>query len=456
MVHFRLLFVAVSLFFLLFITNAKAQMSVYWADTLNKVLEQSLVDEKMNGLVGSVVFSDGSVWSSTAGKGGTQELSTDYVYDIGSNTKSMVSTILLLLEEESKLALSDTLYHFISPIKNVSHGITIEQLLQHRSGVADFTSHPEFYPEINANEFKFWHPDSILTTFVSEPDFAPGSSFEYSNTGYILLGKVIEQIENKPFNQVLRERIFNPLELDHVYLDQYDTYSQVKPGAWFGPSSYLNYNIPSFMSSAWSAGGVVSTPEDFARYTHKLFRGDLISEGSMVKMRQGTSLSNGSTYGLGIIEHSYRGKRYLGHGGTTLQNSEMEYSLESDFSLILVNIDNGYHNETRRVRNTFLELLEYIEANKVQSVPHKVSSPQLKVVAYPNPSSNQMSLKFENSDFSNSLSIIVTDLSGKTVFVQSAIGETVILQKSAIGTGLFFVRVMDGQEQVSTTRINFN
>ena len=454
MVHIKAIILTTSLIILAFSARLQAQISSTWADTLNTVFEQSFLKEGMNGLAGAVVFSDGSIWSSAAGKHGTTDLSTDFLYDIGSNTKSMVSTIILLLEEEGALSIDDSLYSFIDPIKNVSYGITIKQLLSHRSGVFSFTEHPDFYDEIEADDYKFWHPDTVLNRFLLAEKFAPGKGFSYSNTGYLLLGKVIESIEGKPFNEVLAERIYKPIGISNMFLAQYDDYTSIKTGAWLSASFYYP-SIESFLGAAWAAGGVVSQPEDFASYAHALLRGDLLSEASFEKMRKGTKLNNGSTYGLGIIESTYMGKKYLGHGGTTLQNSEMEYSLESDFSLVLINIDNNYYDETRRAKNTFLELLEYIEETNKTLGLNKTNNYSNKLQAYPNPSANQITLSFKNRDICDNMTLVIRDITGKQVLEQTINCQGITLNKADIGIGMYFVSIIQNGIITETQKLSF-
>ncbi len=434
---------------------AQAQMSVYWADTLNKTLEKEFNDEGMNGLVGSVVFSDGSVWVGGEGNHFNLPLGGNFLYDIGSNTKTLIAAIVLLLEEEGKLSISDSLYSYISPVTNVMPGVTIEQLLKHRSGVYNYTEHPNYINEILNDETKFWHPDTILKDFVLAPTGNPNQQFRYSNTGYILLGKLIEAVENKALNDVLRDRIYQPLGLNNMFLAQYDMYTSTKTGAWLSPLQYYP-SIESLLGSAWAAGGVVSQPEDFARFAHKMLRGDLLSNASMQKLRIGTQLQGGDIYGLGVIESDYMGHTYLGHGGTTLQNSEMEYSLSSDFSLVLFNLDNGYFDETRRARNAFLELLEYIESNHQGMVTVEERILDFPVSIYPNPSSNLIKVKLESLDNLDEAFLRVKDITGRVLSRQTFNSEILELQKSDYGNGVFVLEVLRNEAVLRTERIIFN
>lgn len=431
-------------------------MNITWADTLNQLLDQCRIDEGMKGVAAGVVFSDGSAWSSSSGYHGLNNLSKDYLYDIGSNTKSMVATIILQMEEEGKLSLDDSLYKFLQPIPFVSNGITLKQLLSHRSGVFSYTEHANFSAEINAQDSKFWHPDSILSHFMSPEKFSPGTSFEYSNSNYLLLGKLIETIDNKAFNVVLRDRIFNPIGIDSIYLDQYDSYSLVKTGAWFSSSNYFDLDFISFMSSAWAAGGVVSTPKDFAKYTKQLFSGQLFSLASLQKMQVGTSIGGGATYGLGAIKWNYKGKSYLGHGGTTLQNSEMEYSVSSDFSLVIMNIDYGFFNETARTKLKFLDLLEYIEDIQASIGLEENFENMSAIKAFPNPSTDHINIEIEKASPNNHYSLEIRDLRGRLIIKKDLEQESLVLTKSDFGSGVFIISLYKDEKWKENKRVIFN
>lgn len=439
--------------------SVNAQMNLQYADTLRQVLEQCQLDEDMNGAAAAVVFSDGSVWSGSSGKYGTSTLNTDLLYDIGSNTKSMVAALILLLEEEGSLSIEDTLYQFIAPVQNVPNGITLKQLMNHRSGVFSYTSHPNFANTVFNDETRFLHPDTILANFVSAPEFNAGSSWEYSNTNYILLGKVIEAVEQKPLNEAFKARLFEPFGLQNTYLDQYDSYTQTKTGSWISANNYYGDNFISFMSSAWAAGGVVATPEDFAHWAHKLGRGDILSDSSMVKMRTGTALSGGATYGLGMFERQINGKTFLGHGGTTLQNSEMEYSLEDDFSVVVMNIDDGFYAEARRMQLKLIALAEFIEENHVEDTATSISetvTQKIEVSTFPNPSNAQMTIQLEASASLGALRLEIRDITGRIVHQQAMISETMTLYKSDIGGGVYFASLYSNKGLVDSKRIIFH
>jgi len=446
----------------LFSLTVKAQLNIQLQDTLQSTLENYASAHDMQGVSSAVVFPDGSKWSGVSGEYAAETspgnytlepLTTDLLYDIGSNTKSMTSALILLLEEENELSIDDTLYTYINPVEHVPFGITIKQLLQHQSGLASFTDHPDFGAFANDEASPFLSPDSVLSRFLAPPLYPVGSTFYYSNTNYLLLGKVIESIENTSFHEVLQERIFTPYQLDNMFLDQYQDYAPlVKTGTWFGTTSFDPYNYIGFMSAAWSAGAVVSKPEDFASYCYQLGRGDILSPTSMVKMTSGISSPFGN-YGLGLIKKNYKGKEYLMHGGKTLQNSEMHYSLSSDFSVVTLNIDYNFTSETRSLQN---ELIDVLEALLPEALSIHESQTEAMVSIYPNPSTDILHIEFINESTSAKKNIEIYNQVGQLVYTVSTNESRLNLYKSEIGTGIYFMRIREEDNLLTRKKIIFN
>ncbi len=438
------------------------QMNLEFQDTLQQTLQNFATSKQMMGVSGSVVFPDGSVWSGATGQYATENqsgqfsvepLHTDLLFDIGSNTKSMTSTLILLLEEENALSIEDTLYTYIDPVPNVPYGITLKQLMEHMSGLSSYTDHPDFGNTVNDANSGFLHPDTVLSLYLEAPVYAPGTIWHYSNTNYLLLGKVIESIENLPYHEVLQERIFTPYSLNNMFLDQYQTYTPLsKVGTWFGSANFDPTDYIAFMSAAWTAGGVVSKPEDLASYCHQLCRGDILSVASMNKMTTGTTMSLGE-YGLGLIKSTYNGRAYLNHGGTTLQNSEMHYSIETDFSVAVINIDYGFNTKTNQLQKKMIDLLESLIPEYL-SVNELVTAEIL--TAFPNPSDNQIYIRFPDQSNHLEKHIEVYNTSGKLCLSFKTKGEQIVLDKAQFGSGMFLVKAFDSQNVIGVRKIIFN
>lgn len=434
-------------------SSLKAQLSTYMADTLNKTLAKYQTLFKMKGVACSVAFPDGTVWSSAEGHYGNTPLHTDLLYDVGSNTKSMVAAVILLLEEENKLSIEDSLYKYISPVNHVASGITLKQLMNHRSGIYSYTEHPDFYKAVEDTPSKFWSPDSILSHFMSSPYFQPNKSFRYSNTNYLLLGKVIESIENKPLHVVMRQRLFAPKGLTDLYMDTYETYSKSRLGVWLSNGNYHATNYISFMSSAWAAGGIIATPEQFAQWGYHLFRGDVLNATSMQKMTIGTKLTSGATYGLGVFKKNYKGKEYLYHGGTTLQNSELDYSVDSDFCITTMNIDLNFTNKTRTLHQRMIDVIEAQLPALISSVDEKKVEAN-KVDVFPNPATEQVTIRVVNGKQQHRVEVY--SMSGQQVMHKQFTGDQTTIYSTDLKKGMYLGYVYSNGQLVSCEKIMFN
>lgn len=228
------------------------------------------------------------------------------IFQIGSITKQFTSAVILQLQEKNKLSLQDKLSKYIPDYPNGDQ-ITIENLLTHTSGVYNYTNDAAFMQKGST------HPidrDSLIALFKKKPlDFTPGGKFSYSNSGYILLGYIIEKVTGKPYFQVLRENIFRPLHMDHSGFD----FSGLK-----SPDKAIGYQAGGYQPStivdssvSFAAGAIYSTVGDLYKWDRALYAGKIISQASLQKAFT-PHLSN---YGYGWSIDSAYGKKTVGHGG---------------------------------------------------------------------------------------------------------------------------------------------
>lgn len=258
----------------------------------------------------------------------------DYQFRIASSTKLFVSTIILQLAEERRLSLNDSISPYLKNIdylnfddihiyqgKSLSDEITIEQLLSHRSGLADiFTDREEeFFSSLLQNPEKQYSPRSMVKLYYQfnlnkEPHFAPDNGWYYSDMNYVLLGLIIEQVEQITLAKSIRDRILNPLKMENTFFEFYETLDQKKPqvSQYVGSINFSEINT----SFDWSGGGLVSTNKDLAIFIKALFNLELIDEKSLNRMIDvQITQDHQNRYGLGIYESKYNGDTYFGHYG---------------------------------------------------------------------------------------------------------------------------------------------
>ncbi|PEJ79943.1 serine hydrolase domain-containing protein [Bacillus wiedmannii] len=270
----------------------------------------------------------GKTWSYAAGVANLSSkkpMKTDFRFRIGSVTKTFTATVVLQLAEENRLNLDDSIEKWLPGVIQGNgyddKQITIRQVLNHTSGIAEYTRSKSFNL---MDTKKSYRAEELVKMGISmPPDFAPGKSWSYSNTGYVLLGILIETVTGNSYAEEIENRIIEPLELSNTFLPGN---SSVIPGTKHArgyiqldgasePKDVTYYN-PSMGSSA---GDMISTADDLNKFFSYLLGGKLIKEQQLKQML--TTVPTGEAalgrYGLGIYETKLpNGVSIWGHGGS--------------------------------------------------------------------------------------------------------------------------------------------
>ncbi|MGG0725797.1 serine hydrolase domain-containing protein [Bacillus mycoides] len=270
----------------------------------------------------------GKTWSYAAGVANLSSkkpMKTDFRFRIGSVTKTFTATVVLQLAEENRLNLDDSIEKWLPGVIRGNgyddKQITIRQLLNHTSGIAEYTRSKGFNL---MDTKKSYRAEELVKMGISmPPDFAPGKSWSYSNTGYVLLGILIETVTGNSYAEEIENRIIEPLELSNTFLPGN---SSVIPGTKHArgyiqldgasePKDVTYYN-PSMGSSA---GDMISTADDLNKFFSYLLGGKLLKEQQLKQML--TTVPTGEAalgrYGLGIYETKLpNGVSIWGHGGS--------------------------------------------------------------------------------------------------------------------------------------------
>ena len=203
-------------------------------------------------------------------------------FHVGSIEKTFVATLTLMLAGEGRLSLDDTLDQWLPGLIPQARQITIRQLLYHTSGLGSHTDHPNFYPDLIKRPRRPYSPRELIRYALEEGFYnKPGHGWHYSNTGYLLLGMIIEKAGQKPYRDQVAERLLIPLGLTDTSLPddrfmpegscrgyRYDFLNQ--RGKWTDVSEYAD---PSFLGPA---GSMISTAEDILKWLDILLSGRLI------------------------------------------------------------------------------------------------------------------------------------------------------------------------------------
>ncbi|WP_235299183.1 serine hydrolase [Portibacter marinus] len=235
---------------------------------------------------------------------------SDTKHRLGSITKQFTAMLILQLVEEGKLDLHKPIEKYI-PNYTGKHKnkVTLHHLLTHTSGIPSYTSFPGFFQNDSRNpytpeEFTMYFADSTL-------NFEPGSRYEYSNSGYFLLGYILEEVTGNSYENELKKRILDPLQMKDTGFDRHQDILKnratgyEKQGMNYINAPYLDMSIP------YSAGSLYSTVEDLYKWDLALYTDKLLSDN--LKEQMFTDHINGYGYGWGVSERD--GKMIISHGG---------------------------------------------------------------------------------------------------------------------------------------------
>lgn len=287
-------------------------------ELLDHVFDSLTSISSINGFNAAMLLPDGTLWKRASGLAeqfpAQIELTTEHLMGMGSISKSFVSATLLLLHEDGLLALDDSIGQYLEPYANVPDQTTIRQLLSHRSGISDYLNENPATSEAWLNNLdSIWVADTILHHYVLAPNFPVGANWSYSNTNYLLAGRIIEHITGQPWYEVVRSRILNPYNLSHTFAYPWESYgAQQFSHAWadFDGNGTVEdlqgLGLPDegLFSLAGSAGCLLSTPEDLVHFSRLVYGGYLLQDSTLDEMLT-DHIHNGSgfEYGLGVARY---------------------------------------------------------------------------------------------------------------------------------------------------------
>jgi D-alanyl-D-alanine carboxypeptidase len=257
----------------------------------------------------------GAVRYCAAGRADTagSPLLTDDVFRIASVSKTFVAVLVMQLVEEGRLTL-ETQVTDVLPELTTAEGISVRQLLNHTSGLADYYD-ASFEQAVRQDWDRTWTVAEVMERVSREArDFTPpGAKHRYSNTNYMVAGMIVEEITGRPLADTLRARITEPLGMTRTALapDGPEPVTGFSPALPDGSTESVTYR--SMESSAGAAGGIVSTAPDLVTFATALVEGQLVSPASYAEMTDFVDVGNGNGAGLGLFRNS---AGQTGHEGT--------------------------------------------------------------------------------------------------------------------------------------------
>jgi D-alanyl-D-alanine carboxypeptidase len=228
-------------------------------------------------------------------------------FRIASVTKTFVATVVLELEAEGRLDIDEPVERWLPGLVPNGSAITIRELLNHTSGLFDYSEDDAHTQAVIADPGRRWSPHQLLSVaFAHPPLFRPGTSWFYSNTNYVVLGLLVEAVTGRPLGQELQVRIVDPLQLRATSFDVDATihdpfahgYIGAHPGLPIAAGTLLDITALLSPSFAWGAGNMASNAADVTRFFVALLRGQLLPPTQLAEMKTGSAVN--SNYGLGL------------------------------------------------------------------------------------------------------------------------------------------------------------
>ena len=307
---------------------------------------QSLVDGGFPAALTAVRDKDGNTIGAAAGVGNLETGEApplDGEVRIGSNTKTFVAVVILQLVQEGKISLDEPIETYLP---GLLHGegidgakITVRQLLQHTSGLPEYTDTVPGETDIFQIRDNYYSTRDLLDVALSKPAaFEPGSQFRYTNTNYIVLTLLAEKVTHRPLAEQITQRITEPLGLAHTYYPNpgEEDFRDTHPHGYHRNSSAEEWKDITRMDPAWAggAGAMISTPSELGTFLQATLNGTLLNQDSITEMKKTVDTGRPNRgYGLGIFSmplscgtawghtggiHGYMTQNMVGPDGTTV------------------------------------------------------------------------------------------------------------------------------------------
>ena len=277
-------------------------------------------------------------------------LKNNDIFPIGSLTKPFTSILILKLIEQNLISLDDKISKFIPEYPSGSE-ITIQNLLTHTSGIYEGLRSPKYLEQLYSKK-TFNHYEK-MSFFINEPlDFEPGSKFNYCNSGYSLLGIIIEKITGRSYSQNLKKYIFDPLEMKNTGSD----YSRVKKNKVIGYSYLSNSkNVEAEMANPdllFSSGALYSNAKDLQRFYKGIKSTSIISD---KEFKQSTSVFK-EGYGLGWFIDKIGNDSVVNHGGN-IEGFTSYFAMNLNKDICVILLSNTTSSSLERIGNSIYKIV---------------------------------------------------------------------------------------------------
>ena len=325
--------VALVSFLIIFIVCARG-------DQTDDYIQKQMREHRIPGVALTIIKDGKQVRTATYGVANIEQnalVKPETVFEIGSITKQFTAAGILLLAQDGKLMLDDKLGMHIKEIPAAWTNITLRHLMSHTSGLKNYTGLPGFELTRHLTQQQF------IERLGKEPlDFQPGASWKYCNSGFNLLGFVIENVSGKNYWSFMQERIFQRLGMNAT-TDRLPMNIIANRAAGYEQTNHIWINRDYDLTDVFSAGAIVSTVGDLAKWNGALDGNELLKAGSKEQMWTPAKLNDGKAtkYGLGWFIEDFEEHKVIGHSGSTsgFSASIQRFPKEHLAVIVLTNTD---------------------------------------------------------------------------------------------------------------------
>ena len=373
------------------------------------------------GLSAALLLPGDDLWAGTTGINSTMPgdtLSTEMRLGMGSVTKTFTAAVIMQLVGEGVMTLEDSIGHWLPSYPNVDSSIAIRHLLNHTSGIYNYTDSPAFWDYGNNNLDSIISPQFVLENFVDQPVFTTGATWGYSNTNYMLLGLIIESATGNVYHEEIRTRLLEPFGHATMTLHPYETPTGDMAHLWLDitgdnlPDDVFQAGITlnSIFSGAWAAGALLATPSDLVYWVKNLMTGQVVDQDLLDQMMVTEPVGLGFSYGLGLSHLQVSGSDWWGHTGGIFYQTWAFYSPTFDMGMVLMTHDAS----AEQLDVIYFEMVQtYLTFMPTANA--EVFGNEMDLLAFPNPFSTDLLLAFDLPQ-SADLQLTVTNQLGQVVY----------------------------------------
>lgn len=278
--------------------------------------------------------------------------SSKTVFEIGSMTKQFTAVSILILVEQGLISLDDEISKYIEGGDNLN-GITIQHLLTHTSGIKNYTS----MRSIQSIAFTYTSPKDLIDFFIDSPrDFEPGEKFQYNNSGYVILGYIIEKVSGKTYGEFVQENIFDIAQMEDSYYADRTLVIDKRANGYHLKQTYIN-NRKVDPSIFYSAGAILSTTEDLLKWQIALLNNSIIDRKTIDLAWSNYATTDGEkiNYGFGWHIETIADKKTYEHGGSVFGFKSMAVYIPQE-DIYVVNLSNCDCNSPTQITREIAKL----------------------------------------------------------------------------------------------------